>query len=173
MQWLSVLSGGNTVCHMPRRISAACSLFLQRLGTITCRVTGSRHYSEDLPQGGLELPCVYIFSGEPKIIGKVRKLLLSEDTLKSPQKKKQKVVNALGITSVCKFTDSLYNTIDEIMCGADRNIQNGTCKQQEGSVEHAIATCTDGKVPTYSRRKIRDGLILLVLKTCVSHHSHK
>ena len=30
------------VGHLPRKISAACSLFLRRSGTIVCQVTGSR-----------------------------------------------------------------------------------------------------------------------------------
>ena len=49
------------VGHVPSRIS---SIFIRRggPGTITCRVTGDQHYSVDLPQGGLELPCVLTFS---------------------------------------------------------------------------------------------------------------
>ena len=34
-----------TVGHVPRRILSICSSFLQRGGTITCRVTGVRRYS--------------------------------------------------------------------------------------------------------------------------------
>ena len=41
-----------TVGHVPKRISSICSsLFLQRDGMITCRVTGARRYSANLPQG--------------------------------------------------------------------------------------------------------------------------
>ena len=50
------------VGHLLRRISAVCSLFLRRHGTIACRVNGSRRYSRDLPHGGLEVPCILIFS---------------------------------------------------------------------------------------------------------------
>jgi hypothetical protein len=90
---VAVVSDGNTVGHVPRMISAACSLFLQRSGTIICRITGSRRYSVDLPQGGLELPCVYTFSGDDRVLSKVKKLLLPVDNLKSPQKKKPKVID--------------------------------------------------------------------------------
>ena len=45
----------STVDHVPRRMSAACVLFLEREGTISCTVTGSRRFSADLPQGGLHL----------------------------------------------------------------------------------------------------------------------
>lgn len=41
---------------------------------------GSRRYSADLPQGGLEIPCVLTFKGMPKDIEKVAKLLRSAAT---------------------------------------------------------------------------------------------
>ena len=90
---VAVICDSEIVGHAPRRISAACALFLQRSGTIHCRITGSRRYSVDLPQGGLELPCTYTFSGEDKLISKVKKLLMpSVDKLTSPQKKKPKII---------------------------------------------------------------------------------
>ena len=49
--------GDNIVGHLPRRISSLCSAFIRRGGTIKCIVDGHRRYSEDLPQGGLEVPC--------------------------------------------------------------------------------------------------------------------
>ena len=54
---VAVLKHGSVVGHIPRRISAACSLFIERNGRINCRITGARQYSADLPQGGLEIPC--------------------------------------------------------------------------------------------------------------------
>ena len=54
-------SGDLTVGHVPRLISAICSIFIRRGGSLVCVVTGSRQYSADLPQGGLEVPCQYIF----------------------------------------------------------------------------------------------------------------
>ena len=47
------------------------SLFIRRGGTIECIVTGTRRYSSDLPQGGLEIPCRLLFSGEKKEINQV------------------------------------------------------------------------------------------------------
>ena len=46
---------GIIVGHIPRTIS----LFLRRGGAIQCTVAGPRKYSDDLLQGGLELPCTY------------------------------------------------------------------------------------------------------------------
>lgn len=68
-------STGEIVGHVPRKISAACSLFLRKNGTILCTVTGKRRFSEDLPQGGLEVPSKLIFQGEVKYVEKMKKLL--------------------------------------------------------------------------------------------------
>ena len=50
-----------TLGHIPRRISSICSIFIRRGGKIQCVVNGHRCYSSDLPQGGLEIPCVLKF----------------------------------------------------------------------------------------------------------------
>ena len=60
-------------CHIC--ISAVCNLFLRRGGTTTCRVTGANRYSADLVQGGLEIPCKLVFTGDDKDIAKVQELL--------------------------------------------------------------------------------------------------
>ena len=52
------------VGHMPRRISATCSLFLQQSGNIECIITGARHCSSDLPQSILEVHCTYTAANE-------------------------------------------------------------------------------------------------------------
>ena len=59
-----------TVGHVPKKISSVCSMFLLRGGTLRCRVTASRRYSGDLPQGGLEIPCMLTFEGGAKDIAK-------------------------------------------------------------------------------------------------------
>ena len=48
--------------HLPRKFSAIFWSFL-RSGLITCTITGTRRYSRDLVQGGLEVPCTLIFKG--------------------------------------------------------------------------------------------------------------
>ena len=72
---VAIVERGVVVGHVPRAISSVCYLFLGKSGTISCQVTGTKHYSRDLPQGGLEVPCKLIFSGESRLIIKVRKLL--------------------------------------------------------------------------------------------------
>lgn len=72
---MAVIKVGNIVGHLPRKISTLCSLFLRRGGEISCAVNGSQRYSFDLPQGGLEIPCVLTFSAEDDILDKTKKLL--------------------------------------------------------------------------------------------------
>ena len=58
---VAVRKGALTVGHIPRVISSICSIFLRRGGIISCMVNGSRRYSADLLQGGLEIPCILTF----------------------------------------------------------------------------------------------------------------
>ena len=85
---VAVMKEKMIVGHVPRKISAACSLFLDKEDTtITCTITGKRCYSSDLPQGGLEVPCVLYFQGRIKDIGKIVKLLCPD----LPPNKKRKI----------------------------------------------------------------------------------
>jgi len=70
-------SGVNvTVGHVPRLISMVCSIFIRCGGAIVCVITGPRQYSSDLPQGGLEVPCRYIFRTKDSVLGeKARKVV--------------------------------------------------------------------------------------------------
>ncbi len=97
---VSVVKASTVVGHVPRRISPVCSLFLRRNGTIRCRVNGSRHHSLDLPQGGLEVPCILTFEGATKDVKKVQTILESTPAIKpcnikikpqSPPNKKIKI----------------------------------------------------------------------------------
>lgn len=69
-------SSSTVVGHVPRKISAACSLFLCKNGDITCTITGHRCRSTDLPQGGLDVPCNLHFYGKIENIAKIKRLLL-------------------------------------------------------------------------------------------------
>ena len=60
---VAVYSDDNLVGHLPKKISIACSLFLRHRGQISCQVTGRR---TDLPQGGLEIPCIIKFKATKK-----------------------------------------------------------------------------------------------------------
>ena len=71
---IALKKDGAVIGHLPQKISRICSLFIRRGGTIECIVTGTRRYSSDLPQGGLEIPYSLLFSGEKKEINKVKLL---------------------------------------------------------------------------------------------------
>ena len=43
-------------------------------------ITGTRRFPSDLPQGGLELPCEYTFSGSEDIVRTTRKRIMEENT---------------------------------------------------------------------------------------------
>ena len=73
---IALKKDGAVIGHFTSKISQICSLFIRTGGTIECIVTGARRYSSDLPQGGLEIPCTLLFSGEKKKINKVKFLLM-------------------------------------------------------------------------------------------------
>ena len=64
---VAVIKDDIVIGHLPRNISRVCSLFLCR-GVVLCTVTGSRWYSADLPQGGLEILCLLLFKAQHKEI---------------------------------------------------------------------------------------------------------
>ena len=70
---VAVMKDDTVIGHLPKKSSKICSLFVRRGGSIHCRVIGSRRYSVDLPQGGLEIPCILTFKSEPKEIQKLKK----------------------------------------------------------------------------------------------------
>ena len=69
---VSVVKEDTIIRHLPRKVSKLCSLFLRRGGRILCTVLGSRQFSADLPQGGLQIPCRLIFQGSFKEVKKTK-----------------------------------------------------------------------------------------------------
>ena len=82
---IAVLTDSIIIGHIPKKISTVCSLFLRRSGSIVCQVNGSRRYSNDLPQGGREIPCKLIFTGNSASIDKLRKEIVIVNSM-SPKK---------------------------------------------------------------------------------------
>lgn len=112
---VAVVRSRDTVGHVPKKISSVCSMFLLRGGTIHCRVIASRRYSGDLPQGGLEIPCMLTFEGSSKDVAKATRLVkyaLSSSTEKDePPKKKVKYESQGG------STDEVNSILDSIISG--------------------------------------------------------
>ena len=65
---VSVVRDSDIIGHVPRKISATW----RNRDTVKCSVTGTRQFSRDLAQGGLEIPCQLTFEGEKKYIEKVQ-----------------------------------------------------------------------------------------------------
>ena len=74
---MCVRNDDNTVVgHVPRKYSRIFWSFLNRGGYIEAVVTGPRKFANDLAQGGLDIPCKYIFChGEKGLVKKLTKLL--------------------------------------------------------------------------------------------------
>ena len=101
-----------TVDHLPRKISAACSVFLRKGGHITCIVIAHRCYSADLPQGGLEVPCSLKFNGKQEEIRKLKKhFLLQQQNLEVSEPLPKKEYWCCRGHSAC---DKHYITVDMI-----------------------------------------------------------
>ena len=62
---IAVLQDCTTVGHLPRKISAEFSTFLQRGGSIHC-IGMLLFLDSNLLQGGLEVPCILQFKGQLK-----------------------------------------------------------------------------------------------------------
>ena len=72
---VAVVKGDCVVGHVPQSISRVAWFLMMRGGNITCCITGERKVGV-----GLEVPCVYAFSGSIKAVDKLSRLFC-EDTL--------------------------------------------------------------------------------------------
>lgn len=64
---VAVLNDGNTVGHVPKEVRRVFSSFLIQGGDISCEITGHRRLGK-----GLEVPCLYKFSGKEKAVKKTK-----------------------------------------------------------------------------------------------------
>ena len=79
---VAVVKSGVVVERVPRKISSVCSLLFRHRGqrgggggAIYCTVTGTRHYSHDLVQGGQKIPFILHFEGNQLYTAKAEKLI--------------------------------------------------------------------------------------------------
>ena len=116
---VAVVRSDSVIGHVPRKISSICSLYLRQDGLIVCCVTGTRRFSVDLAQGGLEISCVLIFQGDAKHTAKAKKLvesvLATTTTILSASKKRQQSNVPTGL-----FTASLASLIAAGLTYADK-----------------------------------------------------
>jgi len=64
---VAIVKDGTTIGHVPREIRRVFSSFLLQGGDISCEVNGHRKLGK-----GLEVPCIYQFTGKENIIKKAR-----------------------------------------------------------------------------------------------------
>ena len=79
-------NSSEVIGHVPRFLSLICSIFIRRGGEIECRITGTRCYSADLPQGRMEVPCILIFISQSiKECNKTEHLIKSAKSISSDE----------------------------------------------------------------------------------------
>ena len=98
-------------------------------GFINCEVTGSRHYSADLAQGGLEIPRSLTFTREIKEVQKVQRLLkplpstpdnaskedvVLENSVKAFQSPGTTVMVKDSSTALVKIGNSLFASVSAV-----------------------------------------------------------
>ena len=65
-----------TVGHLAKFLSKLAHFFVNHDGEIRCEITGSKRYSSDLEQSGLEIPAKIIFwNSNERIIEEMKKKL--------------------------------------------------------------------------------------------------
>ena len=104
----AVVKTGQSSGHIPKKLSVLSSVFL-RSGSIECQVTGSKKFSCNFPQGGLEIPCKYRFRRRSIKIKKVR------DVMKEvyDECEKGKVANEVdGVVEVTGGTEAKKRKMD-------------------------------------------------------------
>ena len=129
------------VGHIPKKISAICSIFIRRGGNVMCQVAGARRYSSDLVQGGLEIPCILKFvAANQKEVTKTIRLLESAlniekvftaspaDSGDSPQASCSTMNNNRDVTSGAANHERVEKDEDNSMDKADgRDLSQASC----------------------------------------------
>ena len=131
----------HVVGHVPRTISSVCSIFIRRGGNIVCRITGSREYSSDLEQGGLQLPCELTFSiADSQEYKKTRKSfkILSIDTrevstleVMKPEIKSLAGKDLVPCSSVLQSTEEQRTVVDLTHFSKDKDVHSPLKKRSK------------------------------------------
>lgn len=155
---VAVMKTGNIVGHIPRTISAASYVFLGRSGcTISCTVTGSRRYSRDLPQGGLEIPCTIKFEGGKNSIEKIQALInkknlgKSANTSTTRKTEDSSDVTALVTSNSPSDQDGNQQEKDHL---AHDDVQDDSIKSKRSCLSQSLASIKEEMLPEIKRIKV-------------------
>ena len=72
---VAVTKDDKIVGHVPRELARISYHYISHGGEITCEVTGKRKFGK-----GLEVPCVYRYSGSSRLIKKLKATLKKKST---------------------------------------------------------------------------------------------
>ena len=138
------------VGHVPRKISSICSIFIRRGGTIHATVNGHCRYSADIPQGGMEVPCILTFTALCSSEGeKTKKLLQSLLSTENVSMNAEDVVEpskvSKAVESVAVPEDKSEDTIAPSPPRSPQDITVGSVDLTEGDVS-----------PVRKKRKVCD-----------------
>ena len=73
---VKIIEDGRKIGHVPRFMSKLLFFFLRNGGNVSRTVIGSKQYSWDLPQGGVQIPVKYTFIGNQRIVNILKTKIL-------------------------------------------------------------------------------------------------
>ena len=164
----AVRKSANVIGHVPRKISAACSLSIQRGGTLTCIIVDTRRqYSTDLPQGGLQIPCKFEFKCDnAELLSNIKKLVrsvppvdfkLKHDTKAAAPKQKLKAIpNELCQSSVKKQKLTKHS----VAINLDQSHHSPSVSARDIAKEDPWATFNRCTLTTVDRSIILKGMVI-------------
>jgi len=127
-------------------------------GSICCKVTGPREYSRDLPQGGLQVPCIFEFRGNKENIENVKATIY----------KQREYRMRMGLPSCAE--DVTGDNSDTLQA---TSMVNDDTDGSTGVQDTALATCSSTETPQTTPILNSDADVIIgvqdtVLVTCSS-----
>lgn len=119
-------------------------------------MNGSRRYSSDLPQGGLEIPCVLTFSGEQTRIDKVKKAITIVAEQSSGNRGSNGDSETKGYACDDKPAQSVGHSDDSDKIGADSQIK-GSIKSAESLIQIDDDSTDSGSITAVNVLWVRCG----------------
>ena len=149
-----------SVGHVPRRISLICSIFVRRGGSILCIVRGSRRYSSDLPQGGLEIPCTLEFISRNKKESAKAERLLESSLSKKVRKKVLKEIKEndnfnVSVATIASAKEEAFST----MCRCQKQVGGTDCGLFSIAFADALAHGMNPGMLKFHQDKMRSHLV--------------
>lgn len=122
------------------------------------RTTGGRQYSKDLPQGGVEIPCVLIFEGDSKDLSKVENLVSPILTSQS-QSNRNPHLPSESKEKLDRFPDLPSESNKKLDRNPDLPLENKK-KKLDSATENEKENCSD-RVAADDEEWVRCGSIIL------------